>query len=225
MINFMRTKKRLFVAVVFVFSALFASGCNINWPFWRVGPRPWSGVYDHYGEYRLVLPFTISNTHFAGFHYFDTDYTYEQMKQALIDAGYEVELYEFDGAPRLLIFAEHRRGTAVFVIFDDRVWNYEWYDNIGSLRFAVAAPIMEPVHIADMSTSFWEDDVFGMRIFKPFDYVAAFYKRAARNVVVDDVNMTITFVHNSHGSITTAQWSEDSDGNYWLRFNFLTDRM
>ena len=224
-------KKRISILVlVFAFPLIFIMGCVGP----RVGgPRPWTSIWDFYGEYRLTLPFEISNTHFAGFHYFDTDYSYEQMRDALIEAGYRAEIYEFDGRRELLIRVPHEGRTALFIIgsivdeffesfFLD--WPALWVDRYLYLF---------PTHIMRTEFEVTSPQAARVGIHLGFEYFVDFYRVGGRSTdtTIDESAMSVTFVAVARygqlgdpaGNPITMSFVIDGDGAYWIYLSTDTE--
>ena len=168
-------------------------------------------VYDFFGEYRFVLPFATHNRVFTGHLNFSTDYTMEQMSQAITDAGYDVRIY-----PRgyMLISIIHDYRTAFFVIVD----GHSRFQLMGTQHHNTFFPIHIGGTLGGNETEF--------RVSKNFDYIAEFYRRANRcTIIINEVNMTV-FVPKWNRSLSPSQlesimfsWIEDEYGCYWIKFS------
>lgn len=75
-------------------------------------------IADHYREYIFKIPFNNQNHRLSGDQlYFETDYSMEQMKQRLHEAGYDASLHQNGIVQTILISATRDEFTYYFVIF------------------------------------------------------------------------------------------------------------
>ncbi|MCL2521290.1 MAG: hypothetical protein FWE36_00345 [Erysipelotrichales bacterium] len=181
------------------------------------GPLTGNSVWDYYREYSFKLPFEISRSNFTGRLQFEAEYSFDEMKALIIEAGYDVVRYDFYESTRLLISTEHNNRTVFFVIY-----NFDASD-IATNRFVLDSDLVRALHIRDFryeNSLTWPDA--RIMVFKNFDYVSNFYYQFGKDVVINQDDQTIDVrawnINPGNGTYTiiTIQFSEDEAGNYFL---------
>ncbi|MCL2707115.1 MAG: hypothetical protein FWE97_03000 [Dehalococcoidia bacterium] len=195
------------------------------------GPIIISEIYDHYVEYKFVLPFDHSVSNYAGNVYFDTDYSMEQMVELISEAGYNASLHRIDNIKTILISAQKDGFTYYFILCDKnyndngtsyilmsaRATIYFENDDASSIGGReLACDFLAPLHILEL-----RDRPDKWRLFGSFEDVAGFYRATGRDdVEIDDINKTVLFRCESYPNLGISertiiiQYAATETGNY-----------
>lgn len=209
--KFLLTIRSLMISSILLVGATSLSACS---------HRGIKGVWDFHGEYFFELPFE----HTRQFGMFDelpflTNYSLEDMKQNIINAGYNAMIYDYEGIKRIFIVAEQNGFTSSFVIFDqnftdsDAFWltnhrllvpNGEGID--GKLYY-----LLFPKHIASTNYDFSKKPLLDIEVFASFEYIVNFYNNNNNGrdaFLINEDTQTITFLAN-YVSWENLTWEAD----------------
>lgn len=206
----LNTKMRKILTCIYIPIILLLTAC---------GPNPGNSIGEYYGEYTFILPFETTGSLWTGLLQFRAEYSFDEIEELIIAAGYDVVRYDFDGSIRLLISTVIQDGRRVFFVIhsnndvqnpDDREHNYildNWF--------------VVPLHLMDLA------NVREHIVFKDFEYVANFYLEFGKGVVIDYEKQTINFQgrrFRGTGMVPTdvaIRFFEGVSGNNYLE---LTER-
>ncbi len=162
-------------------------------------------VWDYWSECRFEVPLQVKNPHYAGAVHFEMPMTLSQLCDAIAEKGYKVQLVEDTPTDCIFVTMMYEERAYYYVIYVDREGGTEvpgrfrleaeglgWREDESHYYY-----ILAPGHIMDVNQPGDATPPEGhmWRVYRSFDYVAQYYRAAARgeDIVIDAAAETVYF--------------------------------